>query len=102
MDEVFAKDIEAIRWFSAVGDPLPAFSIPAVAITSKAEALAHCSDSAWGDVTLEARNRLTEFLCMRYRDRDAQWNVIAESAKARTITPLVKRVWEPCLVPGQH
>ena len=31
MDEVFAKDIDAIRWFSAVGDPLPAFSIPDVA-----------------------------------------------------------------------
>lgn len=95
MDEVFVKDIETIRWFSAVGDPLPEFRIPTVAIASKAEALAHCSDPAWGDGTLEARNRLTEFLCMRYRERDAQWNVIAELAKARTITPLVKRVWEP-------
>jgi hypothetical protein len=95
MDEAFAAEVEAIRWFSEVGKPLPAFSIPAVAVASKDEALKQCSDPAWEDETLEARNRLTEFLSMQHRDRDAEWNDITEAAKSRVVTPLVSRVWQP-------
>lgn len=95
MDEAFAADVETIRWFSAVGEPLPLFSIPALAVASKDDALARCSDPAWEDVTLEARNRLTVFLSMHYRDRESEWNEITDAAKSRIVTPLVNRVWKP-------
>ena len=95
MDEAFAADLEAIHWFSAVGKPLPALSMPTVAVASKDEALEHCSNPAWEDVTLEARNRLTEFLFMRDRAPDTEWNDITKAAKSRAVTPLVSRLWQP-------
>jgi hypothetical protein len=95
MDEVFAADVEGIRWFSAVGEQLPAFNLPAIAVASTVAALEHCSDPAWEQVTLEARNQLTESLCKRYRDRYAEWNNVADAAQSRVVTPLVNQVWKP-------
>jgi hypothetical protein len=96
MDEAFAADVRAIRWFSAVGGkPLPAFNIPARAVASKEEALAHCSDPGWEDVTLEARNQLTGFLSRHHPDRHVAWNQITDAAKSAVVTPLATRVWQP-------
>ena len=96
MDEALATYVEQIDWFSAVGkQPLPAWSMPAVAVASQNQALKYCSARGWEDVTLEAANELTGFLTRRYDERYSQWNDIVIAAKSRIVTPLADRVWQP-------
>jgi hypothetical protein len=96
MDEAFARELEAVDWFTACGQPL-AVSLPfqAAPVSSWAEAIERCSDRSWEDVTLEARNQLTEFLHRRHRDDYRNWNAITIAAKERVVTPLVDCVWRP-------
>jgi len=96
MDEAFAQELEAVDWFSSCGQPLSVslpFSI--VQVGGWVEAIERCSDQSWEDTTLEARNRLTEFLCAQHHDEYLGWNTITDAAKARVVTPLMNRVWQP-------
>ena len=96
MDEAFARNLEAIDWFRSCGQT-PAGDLPfaATPVASWDEAIERCSDLSWENTTLEARNELTAFLSVHSRREDQNWNVITEAAKARVITPLAERVWQP-------
>ena len=98
MDEEFARQLEAVdctaasQEWQSLAISLP---FPAVPVRSWGEAIAHCTDQSWEDATLEAQNRLTEFLHKHHRDDYQHWNVIVAAAKTRIVTPLVERVWRP-------
>ncbi len=96
MDEVFARELEAVDWFAACGQSL-AIGLPfqVSRVGSWAEAIEHCSDQSWEDVTLEAQNRLTVFLHNHHRNDYQRWNAIVDTAKTRVVTPLMDRVWRP-------
>ncbi len=96
MDESFAKELQDIRWFSRCGTPVSAvLPFPIEQVSGRGEAIERCSDQAWEDVTLEARNLLTEFLHAKHRVEYQRWNTIAEEAERRIITPLRDRFWQP-------
>jgi hypothetical protein len=96
MDEALALEFERIRWFASAGQEHSiALPFPLIQVSSCAEAIEMCSAPAWDDVTLEARNRLTEYLHLRHRERYQQWNDITDEAKTRIVTPLAERVWQP-------
>lgn len=96
MDESFARELEGIRWFQSCGQPLPqSLPFPVAQVSGWSQALSLCSDQAWEDVTLEARNRLTEFLHTRHRDAYQQWNHIAAAAKSRIDAPVCDLIWRP-------
>jgi hypothetical protein len=96
VDEALARELEAVDWFAACGQPLEiGLQFPFARVGSWAEAIERCSDQSWEDTTLEARNRLTVFLHTHYRDNYRDWNAITVAAKDRVVTPLIDRVWRP-------
>jgi len=96
VDEAFVRGLEAVDWFAACGRSLAiGLPFPTSPVGSWAEAIQRCSDQTWEDATLEAQNRLTEFLHTQHRDRYRDWNDIAIVAKERVVTPLRDRVWRP-------
>lgn len=81
IDELFDK-ILSINWFSNCGNTLNQnikFNI--VYVPNWNECKKYYSDISWEDTTLEARNRLTEFLYNKYPKDYENWNVIAEKGK---------------------
>lgn len=96
MDKSFVRELHNIAWFSACGQP---FAVPlpfsAEQVSSWEQAITLCSSQAWEDVTLDARNRLTEFLHSRHRDEYQRWNGIAVSAKELVISSLCDTSWRP-------
>ena len=54
-----------------------------------------CSTQAWEDTTLDARNRLTEFLHRHHREVYQRWNAIAVSTKERVVSRLCETSWRP-------
>lgn len=96
MDEALARELEAVDWFAACGQPLvvsPPFAVSQVG--SWGEAIERCSEQSWEDTTLEARNHLTVFLHTHHRNDYRDWNTITDAAKDRIVTPLASRVWQP-------
>ena len=95
MDEAFAADVEAIRWFAAVGRPLPVGlpfdPLPAAAWPWEG---GPPGDPPWDEVQLEAANRLTRFLSDQHRARYRRWNDIAAAVGDR-LWPLRGAVWQP-------
>ena len=96
MDEAFARELEAVDWFAACGQPLIVnLPFPVVPVGSWGEAIERCSQQSWEDITLEAQNRHTVFLHNRHRHDYQHWNTIVDAAKARVVTPLAEQVWRP-------
>jgi hypothetical protein len=86
--------LEAVDWFAACGQSLVvSVPFPIQVVGSWAEAIESCSDQSWEDTTLEAHNRLTEFL--ERREVYPYWNTIRDTAKERVLEPLMDRVWRP-------
>jgi len=96
MNEISVTELENISWFGSVGLPLE-LNLPfgVIAVPSWKEAMRSCSDPIWEDATLEAQNRLTEFLFSCNTKQYGDWNYITKDAKTRIITPLVEQVWYP-------
>ena len=96
MDEAFIQDLQRIDWFGACGQPVSRVQPFHIMPTgSWPEAIAHCSDQAWEDATLQASNRLSAFLHHHHHRDYQQWNALAAAAKTRIVAPLAATRWRP-------
>jgi hypothetical protein len=96
VDEVFAAELEGVRWFASVGESLPTdLPFDPLPVASWAEGIEHFADPAWDNVQLRARNELSVFLSALYRARFQRWNEVTRAAKARVVEPLATSVWRP-------
>jgi hypothetical protein len=96
MDEAFAQDLESINWFASCGQPISStVPFPVTIVDSWTVAIELCSKQSWEDFTLEAQNRLTEFLHNYHRSAYQSWNTIVITAKERIVNPLTNRIWRP-------
>ncbi len=94
MDESFARGLEKIHGIDDCGAPLIApLPFDAEQVSGWPQAMDLCSSQAWEDATLDARNRLTEFLHRHHRDAYQRWNGIAVSAKERVVSRLCETSW---------
>jgi hypothetical protein len=88
--------IKAINWFANCGKPISLdLSMGTQQVNTWQQAVSHCKEPAWGDVTLEAQNQLTLWLHLNARDRYRKWNEIVCSHKESTVTPLSEKVLTP-------
>lgn len=96
LDSAFLAELEEIRWFSRSGEPFtPELPFATKPVASWQEAMEYCSGPEWEQTTLEARNRLTEFLHQHGKARYQHWNAITQSAKRQCIEPLTREIWQP-------
>lgn len=96
MDELLARELETTVWLTRCGQPFDlSLPFPTAMVSGWSEAIQRCSDPSWEDICLEARNRLTEYLCTRHPDAYHQWNAITQSAKERVVSSLADRAWSP-------
>jgi hypothetical protein len=90
------QELNGVDWFSQCGKAIEfETSFQVLPVRDWGEAIERCSDQSWEDTTLEAQNRLTEFLHKHHKAAYQHWNTIAIDAKARIISPLLDRVWRP-------
>jgi len=80
-NEIIEK-ISNINWFSNCGNPVSIeVLLNIVYVSNWVEAKKHYTDPIWEDVTLEARNNLTEFLHNKYINDYINWNKVTDEAK---------------------
>ncbi|MBA5604445.1 hypothetical protein H3H36_03600 [Duganella sp. FT3S] len=91
----FIFGLHEIKWFSHCGEVPPTLPFEPIAFASQSQAMESAFDLCWENTTLEARNRLTEFLHKNHSSEYANWNEIAREIKRFVIEPLVSRHWQP-------
>lgn len=78
--------LDSVRWFSAVGDSVPALAeasgFAAQRVASVDEASLLLGMPGWEAVTADAAGRLTEWLSANCKDDFQRWNVIAREVKS--------------------
>jgi hypothetical protein len=98
MDDAFATELKSIDWLSRCGSKSAqslACNLPVVYAADRVEAESLCLSQEWEDETLEASNRLTEFLDQNDRASYQRWNAIVEDAKKCAVAPLGSSIWTP-------
>ena len=74
--------ISCINWFENCGNTTnPNINVPFVFVESWEQARDNYQLEQWENATLEARNRLTEFLHKKYQNQYSNWNKVAKEAK---------------------
>lgn len=95
MDEALARELDAIPWFDAVGQPVTtALPFSIIQVATWAEAFA-CWDDAWEARRSRAYGDLRTYLARHDPDRLEGWSEIVRSVKGRSIGPLEARAWRP-------
>ncbi len=90
--------IKSIQWFKNCGNGYELFdtiSFPTVCLNSWDEARDRYESSDWDDVTLEARNELTNFLSAKFNREYQFWNEITLFYKdflSKEVFPSVKEI----------
>jgi hypothetical protein len=83
------RQLGALTWFSAVGQPLPAeLARTSFPVRSWSEAVLCCKSLEWENYSLERRNSLTMYLHRHAKQRYQQWNELVDSVKS-VVVPLV-------------
>ena len=81
------KQLEELRWFSAVG---VIDSQAVITVSNWDEAITHCSSVDWENLCLEAVNQYRARIAEKDPERLTQWNDIVAEIKEISV-PLVKR-----------
>ena len=96
IQDSYLDEIRSFPWLAKIGETpqadLPFSAHPASDLAAGIESLCALE---WENFTLEARNRLTDDLRQRARQRYNQWNEVTQEAKAKLVTPLAEKVWRP-------
>jgi hypothetical protein len=88
--------LRAIDWFTRCGKPFsPILSMPVVQVSAWHEAVARCTDGAWENVELEARNQLALWLHQHDRQNYQHWNELVGGFTSSILNPLTEARWEP-------
>lgn len=86
MDTTFFEKVNNINWFSNCGNEfsIADFPIKIKFVDSLDKMMTNLSSVTWENFTLEARNRLTEFLQKRERGSySGHWNKITDTNKSK-------------------
>ena len=83
LDTQFLARLEAVDWFAYCGKPVDPDGYSEIRFVSSWKEASRCYQSSkWKDITLEARNVITEHLWLYHSERFNHWNIITETAKA--------------------
>lgn len=91
-----ASRVRAIPWFACSGQPLDLeLTMPIERVSDWPAAIAHCKDSAWENIELEAQNQLTLWLHLHDHAQYQKWNDIVNAQKASVVNPLIEQTVIP-------
>src|SRR3989339_303929 len=94
LDFRFIDSLLLLPWFRQCGLSHN-FSFEVCQVRSWKEAIDSCASIEWENTTLEARNRLTEYLSTKWSSRYCEWNTVTLHVKAKVINPLTTKLWTP-------
>lgn len=94
IDNEILDRIRRIKWFKNCGRKTKYdINFEIVYVNTWEQAKSYYSELVWEDTTLEAHNRLTEFLHSKYRNEYSKWNSLIKETKLfieKEVTPILE------------